>query len=71
MPSLGTAGRIKAHAEACKQHLRNKFPANLPLVQDFIKEIEGERKTFDQKRWQRFEKMEELEKEFRAYLSGE
>jgi len=39
--SLGTKHRHKQTAEICKQHLRQKYPDKLALVEEFIVEIEG------------------------------
>jgi hypothetical protein len=38
---LGTKNRQKQTADICKEHLRTTYPAQLVLVEDFIKEIEG------------------------------
>jgi hypothetical protein len=38
---LGTKNRQKQTAEFCKQHLREKYPDKLRLVEEFIVEIEG------------------------------
>ena len=38
---LGTKNRQKQTADICKQHLREKHPDKLGLVEEFIVEIEG------------------------------
>ena len=38
---LGAKNRQKQTAELCKQHLRQKYPDKLALVEEFIVEIEG------------------------------
>jgi hypothetical protein len=38
---LGTKNRQKQTADICKQHLREKYPDKLRLVEEFIVEIEG------------------------------
>ena len=38
---LGTKNRQKQTADICKQHLREKYPDKLGLVEEFIVEIEG------------------------------
>jgi hypothetical protein len=39
--ALGTKNRQKQTAGLCKQHLRQKYPDKLALVEEFIVEIEG------------------------------
>jgi len=39
--ALGTKNRQKQTADICKQHLRQKYPDKLALVEEFIVEIEG------------------------------
>ena len=48
---LGTKNRQKQTAELCKQHLRQKYPDKLALVEEFIVEIEGSPKSCDVTRW--------------------
>jgi hypothetical protein len=43
--ALGTKNRQKQTAELCKQHLRQKYPNKLALVEKFIVEIEALQKT--------------------------
>jgi hypothetical protein len=43
--ALGTKNRQQLTAEVCKQHLREKNPNNLGLVNEFIVEIEGTGKS--------------------------
>ena len=38
---LGTKNRQKQTADICKQHLREKYPDKLGLVEEFIVEFEG------------------------------
>jgi hypothetical protein len=42
---LGTKNRQKQTAELCKQHLRERYPDRLALVEELIVEIEGPPKT--------------------------
>ena len=42
---LGTKNRQRQTADLCKQHLREKYPNKLALVEEFIVEIEGPPKT--------------------------
>ena len=44
---LGTKHRQKQTADTCKQHLREKYPDKLGLVEEFIVEIEGLRATVE------------------------
>jgi hypothetical protein len=39
--ALGTKNRQKQTASLCKQHLREKYPDKLELVEEFIAKIEG------------------------------
>jgi hypothetical protein len=41
----------KQTADLCKQHLREKYPDKLVLVEEFIVEIEGPPKNADVTRW--------------------
>jgi hypothetical protein len=51
---LGTRNRQKQTAELRKQHLREKYPDKLALVEEFIVEIEGSPKSCDPTRWDQF-----------------
>ncbi len=68
----GTKNRIKLHAAKCKSYLREKHSKFPSIVEEFITEIQGVRKTFDESNWNRFgdEKLQDLEKEFQDYLNG-
>ena len=61
--TLGTKNRQKQTAELCKQHLREKYPAKLGLVEEFIVEIEGSPKTADVTRWGQFSDIKGIKKE--------
>lgn len=39
--ALGTKNRQRQTAEACKRHLRVRPPEELPLVEEFIREVEN------------------------------
>jgi hypothetical protein len=51
---LGTKNRQKLTADLCKQHLRDMNPDKLALVEEFIREIEGEEHGQDITRWDQF-----------------
>jgi hypothetical protein len=40
--ALGTKNRQRQTAETCKQHLRSRPAAQLVLVEEFIRELEGD-----------------------------
>ena len=48
---LGTKNRQKQTADICKQYLREKHSDKLPLVEEFIHEIEGTGKHQDITHW--------------------
>ncbi len=52
--ALGTKNRQIQTAEACRQHLRERHPGSLGLVEEFIVEIEGTGKNHDIAAWLRF-----------------
>jgi len=52
--SLGTKNRLKQNAEACKAHLRAKYPDEAELVEEFIVEIEGPEESQDVNGWTQF-----------------
>ena len=61
--SLGTKNRQKQTAELCKEHLREKYPDKLGLVEEFIVEIEGAPKNADVTRWGHFTDIKGIKKE--------
>jgi len=61
--SLGTKNRQKQTADLCKQHLREKYPDELGLVEEFIVEIEGPAKNCDVTRWGQFTDIRGIKKE--------
>ena len=60
---LGTKNRQKQTADICKQHLREKYRAQLGLVQEFIVEIEGVPKNSDVTRWGQFTDIKDIKNE--------
>jgi hypothetical protein len=60
---LGTKNRQKQTADLCKQHLRQKYPDKLGLVEEFIVEFEGHSKNSDVTRWGRFTDIKDVKKE--------
>jgi hypothetical protein len=60
---LGTKNRQKQTAELCKQHLRQKYPDKLRLVEEFIVEIEGTPQSSDVSRWGQFTDIKGIKKE--------
>lgn len=77
--ALGTKNRQMQVAADCKQHLREKYPDQLGLVEEYITEFEGTGKEHDLTRWTRFcderrikeETLERLETAFEKWLRGE
>ena len=67
---LGTKNRQKQTAELCKQHLREKYPDKLALVEEFISEIEGPPKNVDVTRWGQFTDIKGVKKEMLRRLEG-
>ena len=75
--SLGTKNRQQQSAEICKQHLREKNPDNLGLVNEFIVEIEGIGKDHQVSNWGRFadaswkndEMLKRVDAEFERWLN--
>ena len=61
--SIGTKNRQKQTAELCKQHLRQKYPDKLALVEEFIAEIEGPPQNCDLTRWGKFSDIKDIKKE--------
>jgi hypothetical protein len=60
---LGTKNRQKQTADLCKQHLREKYPDKLGLVEEFIVEIEGPSKNCDVICWGWFTDIKGVKKE--------
>jgi hypothetical protein len=60
--ALGTKSRQKQTADICKQHLREKYPDKLGLVEEFIAEIEGPPKNCDVTRWSQFTDIKDIKK---------
>ena len=60
---LGTKNRQEQTAELCKQHLREKCPDKLSLVEEFIVEIEGSSQHPDVTRWGQFTDIKDIKKE--------
>ena len=60
---LGTKNRQKQTADICKQHLREKYPDKLGLVEEFIVEIEGAPQNCGLTRWSRFTDIKGIKKE--------
>jgi hypothetical protein len=59
---VGTKNRQKQTAELCKQHLRQKYPNKLGLVEEFVVEIEGPPQNCDLTRWGRFTDIKGIKK---------
>jgi hypothetical protein len=68
---LGTKNRQKQTADICKQHLREKYPDKLGLVEEFILEIEGPAKNCDVTRWGQFTDIKDIKKEMFQRLEAE
>lgn len=76
---LGTKNRQKQTADLCKEHLRATYPAQLVLVEDFIREIEGTGKAQDLEHWGQFtdlsrntdDMLMRLDERFEKWLNGE
>jgi len=60
---LGTKNRQKQTADICKQHLREKYPDKLGLVEEFIVEIEGPPQNSELTRWSQFSDIKDIKKE--------
>jgi hypothetical protein len=60
---LGTKNRQRQTADLCKQHLREKYPDKLALVEEFILEIEGSAQHPDVTRWGQFTDIKDIKKE--------
>ena len=68
--TLGTKNRQKQTADFCKQHLREKYPGKLALVEEFIVEIEGSPQDRDLTRWGQFTDIKGVKKEMLRRLEG-
>jgi hypothetical protein len=69
--SLGTKNRQKQTADMCKQHLREKYPDKLELVEEFIVEIEGPANNSDVTRWDQFTDIKDIKKEMFQRLGAQ
>ena len=76
---LGTKNRQNQTAELCKNHLRTIYRAQLVLVEDFVREIEGVGKANDPTRWGQFTDVSRdtdamlarLDERFNNWLNGD
>jgi len=76
---LGTKNRQQQTAELCKEHLRGRYLDQRVLVEDFIREIEGEGKANDPTQWGQFtdlsrdtgKMIERLDERFNKWLTGD
>jgi len=76
---LGTKNRQKQTADLCKDQLRATYPAQLVLVEDFIREIEGVGKAQDTSAWGQFtdlshntgKMLNQLDERFTKWMNGE
>ena len=76
---LGNKNRQKQTADLCKDHLRATYPAQLVLVEDFIREIEGVGKAQDASAWGQFTDLShntgtmlnQLDERFTKWMNGE
>ena len=66
--ALGTKNRQRQTAEACKQHLREKYRDRGALVEEFIVEFEGTGKDSDLTRWSSLTDIRGIEKEMLSRL---
>ena len=69
--SLGTKNRQKQTAQLCKEHLRQKYPDKLALVEEFIVEIEGPPVTRDVTRWSQFSGIRDIKKDMLQRLEAQ
>ena len=60
---LGTKNRQQHTADCCKEHLREKHPDKLALVEEFIVEFEGFGKNLDLTRWSQFTDIKDIRTE--------
>ena len=68
---LGTKNRQKQTADLCKQHLRQRYPDKLGLVEEFIADIEGPLKNSDVTRWGQFTDIRDIKKELFQRLEAQ
>ena len=68
---LGTKNRQKQTADLCKQHLRQRYPDKLGLVEEFIVDIEGPLKNSDVTRWGQFTDIRDIKKELFQRLEAQ
>jgi hypothetical protein len=61
--SLGTKNRQKQTAQLCKEHLRQRYSDKLPLVEEFIVEIEGPPTSGDVTAWGQFTDIRDIKKD--------
>jgi hypothetical protein len=64
--STGTKGRLKMHADQCREAIRANSP-NFSLAVEFIDSIDPEK---EDRVWQRFQAAEDVLPELEAWLSG-
>ena len=64
--STGTKGRLKMHADQCREAIRANA-TNFHLAVEFIDSIDSER---EDRVWQRFQTPEDVLPELQAWLSG-
>ena len=69
--TIGTKNRQQQTAEVCKQHLRDKHPDKLSLVEEFIVEIEGTGKSQNITSWSRFTDIKHGRKEMFTRLDAD
>ena len=75
----GTKNRQAQTAECCRRHLRTNHRAQSALVEEFIREIEGDPEQPDVTRWGQFTDpsrseqamLGRLDERFRRWLDGE
>lgn len=60
---MGTKNRQKQTADTCKQHLREKYPEQRRLVEEFIVEIEGPPPNCDVTCWGQFSDIKGINQE--------
>jgi hypothetical protein len=64
--STGTKGRLKMHADQCREAIHANAP-NFHLAVEFIESIDSEK---EDRVWQRFQTPEDVLPELEAWLSG-
>lgn len=67
---VGTKHRQQQTADLCKEHLRQKNPSKLGLVEEFITEFEGPGKNHDITRWSQFADMKDVKAEMLKRLDA-